>query len=299
MTDCPFPYPGGKGHLAGWIIDQFPDHQAYVEVFGGAAGVLLAKSRSDVEIYNDRDGNLTTFFEVLRDDPDALLEWVRTTPYSRELHDDYRELMYGDDGAADGMDDLKVAGLVYYLQRSSFGGLRNDSWARPQREPAGKWRDFAQSYENGIDRLKRISRRFQGVTIECLDWRDLVDEYDTPETMFYFDPPYVDGETVYGGGFDHRALMARLDNIQGDFVVSYSGLPDAFDTVGPDRDSVSVIDRVETHSIGNSGGRSQTTERLIISRPGRDTDRFVNDGVQTSALSWTPGQADREGQPDD
>src|SRR4051812_31635359 len=60
-------YHGGKFRLAAWIMAHFPDHRCYVEPFGGGAGVLLQKPRAFAEIYNDLDGDVVNYFEVLRD----------------------------------------------------------------------------------------------------------------------------------------------------------------------------------------------------------------------------------------
>lgn len=46
-------YPGGKFRIAGWIIEQLPPHRVYVEPFGGAGSVLMAKPRAHAEIFND------------------------------------------------------------------------------------------------------------------------------------------------------------------------------------------------------------------------------------------------------
>jgi DNA adenine methylase len=62
MPRAVFPFPGGKSHLASWITE----HTCYVEVFGGAAGVLFNKPRSDVEVYNNRDRVLVQFFKIFR-----------------------------------------------------------------------------------------------------------------------------------------------------------------------------------------------------------------------------------------
>lgn len=98
MADAVFPYPGGKSRFASWILDQTPEHTCFVEVFGGAAGVLANKDpdTSDVEEYNDRDGDLVQFFEVLRDRSEELVAWLDRTPYSRELHDEWAHKFFNE-----------------------------------------------------------------------------------------------------------------------------------------------------------------------------------------------------------
>jgi DNA adenine methylase len=69
-----FRYYGGKFRLAGWIAGHFPPHVTYAEPFGGAAGVLLRKPMSPVEVYNDADSELFNFFQVLRSRRRELLQ---------------------------------------------------------------------------------------------------------------------------------------------------------------------------------------------------------------------------------
>jgi hypothetical protein len=57
-VDAPFAWYGGKQNLAPWLIERFPDHQRYVEPFGGAGNVLFAKPPSVFEVYNDLDGRV-------------------------------------------------------------------------------------------------------------------------------------------------------------------------------------------------------------------------------------------------
>jgi len=104
-----FPYIGGKTHLSRWIADQLPQHTVYVEPFGGSASVLLNKPRSDIEVYNDLDRDIVQFFEVARDRPDELAEWVRRTPYSQELHSEWVEQFYNGERADD---PIKRAGRL-------------------------------------------------------------------------------------------------------------------------------------------------------------------------------------------
>ena len=44
-------------------------------------------------MYNDRDGDLVQFFEILRDRCEELVEWLDRTPYSREIYDEWAVLL--------------------------------------------------------------------------------------------------------------------------------------------------------------------------------------------------------------
>ena len=78
-------YHGGKWKLAPWIIDHFPPHNIYVEPFGGAASILMRKSRSCGEVYNDIDGDVVNIFRVLQDPEKAneLSKRVSLTAFAR------------------------------------------------------------------------------------------------------------------------------------------------------------------------------------------------------------------------
>jgi DNA adenine methylase len=65
----PITYFGGKILLADRIVATFPAHGHYVEPFCGSLSVLLAKAPSPHETVNDLDGDLMTFWRVLRDQP--------------------------------------------------------------------------------------------------------------------------------------------------------------------------------------------------------------------------------------
>ena len=83
----PLRWYGGKYYHAPKIvalISKLP-HKTYVEPYGGAAAVLLTKTPSPVEVWNDIDGRLANFFAVLRDPArrESLLETLALTPYSR------------------------------------------------------------------------------------------------------------------------------------------------------------------------------------------------------------------------
>ena len=87
------PYVGGKSAqsplgIGSWITTLLPyDDSAgalYAEPFGGMAGVLLNRTPTWTEIYNDINGRITNWWLVLRRWPDELERELDRTPYSEQ-----------------------------------------------------------------------------------------------------------------------------------------------------------------------------------------------------------------------
>ena len=82
---CFFPYIGGKYNLLKALLPLVPSHHIYVEVFGGAANLLLNKPPSPVEVYNDVDGDIVNLFSVVRDRRDEFIRRFKLVLYSQDL----------------------------------------------------------------------------------------------------------------------------------------------------------------------------------------------------------------------
>ena len=83
IKNPPLKYYGAKWRLAPWIISHFPPHTHYIEICGGAGGVLLRKERGKLETYNDIWDSVVNFFRVLRDNSDELIRKIELTPWAR------------------------------------------------------------------------------------------------------------------------------------------------------------------------------------------------------------------------
>jgi len=213
-------YHGGKWRLADWIIGHLPPHHCYVEPFGGAMSVLLRKPPSAVEVYNDLDKHVVAFFRVLRDPVLAtrLQQALELTPYSRaefveawEDHDDPVE-------AARRM-VLRTAQAIGAKKRLARNGWR----AGPtHRSPTIMWRSWPQHVPAYVARLKQVM-------IDQQPAMDVIRQFDSPETLFYVDPPYVlktragDHRKVYAHELEdgeHVALLEQLLTVRGMVLLS-------------------------------------------------------------------------------
>lgn len=217
-TNPPLRWLGGKYVLAPWIIGHFPPHHTYVEPFGGAAHVLLAKPPSPVEVYADVDGRLVNFFRVLRDPEKAarLQELLRLTPYARE---EFRECSARPDEG----DEVERARRFFVSVRMSFAGIPGNSWGYARRT------NQARTTARVVDNLMKVAERFRHVQVDQGDFREVIPRWDSPETLFYCDPPYVpstrrSGEYAHEMSLeDHRALVELLLRVTG--MVVLSGYP--------------------------------------------------------------------------
>lgn len=83
---APFGYLGNKLPDLEHILPKMPRRDKYIEVFGGSGAILLNKSPSKMEVFNDASSGVTAFFRCFKDDNlyQKLKERVDFTLRSRE-----------------------------------------------------------------------------------------------------------------------------------------------------------------------------------------------------------------------
>jgi site-specific DNA-adenine methylase len=67
-----------------------------------------------------------------------------------------------------------------------------------------------------------------GVYIACQDALTIIDQWDSPQTLFYCDPPYPDTQQGHYGGYtveDYALLVEKLDAAAGNIVLSCYDVP--------------------------------------------------------------------------
>jgi len=218
MSRTLIPWFGGKHRLAPKIIKLIPeDHVLYCEVFGGAASVLLNKPRSAAEVYNDLNDGLHSLFVVLSDEQHFAKFYGQLVlqRYSRKAFSRHLERWKCSS------DVVERALAFYVLARQSFGAMC-DTWGY-ERGKSSK----VKSVLNAINSLPDIHERTNGVIIESNDWRKIFKAYDTSETVFYCDPPYVPATRRTRDDYeheltfaDHEELVRQLLSIEGRALLS-------------------------------------------------------------------------------
>lgn len=213
-------YPGGKYAISSWIIDNLPPHKIYVEPFGGGASILLNKPRSFSEVYNDMDSEVVNLVQVMRDKFPDLERRLKLTLFSRD------EFNLAYEAVEDG-DPIERARrlLVRSWQGHSMSGITWKTGFRtnviqPNRSScAMDWLKF-------VNMADLIHERFMGVTIENRPAEKVIKGHDSPNTLFYVDPPYVRSTRTHKmyrhemNDKDHRDLAAQLHDITGMVVLS-------------------------------------------------------------------------------
>lgn len=238
-------YHGGKWRLAPWIISHFPPHRIYTEVYGGGASVLMRKSVSFAEVYNDIDDRLVNVFRVLRHPKKAaeLTRLLALTPFARVEFD--RSYLPDTD------DDVELARRTIIMSFMGFGsdsigrGYRTGFRAKSNRSgttPAHDWANYPSNVKHFIERLR-------AVVIENQPAVEVLRRFDEIDTLHYVDPPYVHdtrSSSVGRHGYrhemtdeQHRALAEVLHGLRGMVLLSgYQG--GLYDTLYGDWRSVSV-----------------------------------------------------------
>ena len=212
---------GGKYYLTDWLTKFIPGHTLFCEPFCGAGHLLFSKSPSPVEVINDIDNHLITFFQVIRcpEKRQRLIEYLGYMPYSRKLWQELRTQWK--QGNIPG-DPVEASAQWFYLNRTCFSG---DQKRGGFAVPSITGRNPVKSFRTAIDGLNEVARRLRNVCIENLPYVECIRRYDSEDTLFYCDPPYWNAEHYYGkdsfGQDDHYKLAELLNRVKGRVMITH------------------------------------------------------------------------------
>ena len=219
-----FGWYGGKFSHLDWLLPLLPKTPYYCEPFAGSAAVLLNREPSTVETYNDLDGEVAAFFRVLREQGDELTKAIALTPFSREEF-----------ALACKLDPeippLERARRFYVRARQVRTGLAQMAslgrWANCKDTSRAGMSGVVSRWFGGVEALPQIAARLLRVQIENRPAVDVIRLYDSPDTLFYLDPPYVHDTRGDSKAYkfemtdeQHRHLADALNAAKGKVAIS-------------------------------------------------------------------------------
>ena len=263
MLNSPFKWAGGKSRLRKYIVPMIPPHACYVEPFAGAAWVLFGKARSEVEVLNDIDQELTTFFRVLRDQPEELIASFQWEIASRGEFDRLALLETSQ------LSDVQRAHRFYYLIMAGWGGEGAYPRFQTSIRDGGHGNRLIGALKTLEVRLRPIHSRLRTVLIENLDWKDCIDRYDSNSTFLYLDPPYLGNGVNYKFNLrdedQHLTIAERLRTTKGLWLLS------AYDTeamrnmfAGYSITPVSAFSGMKASKASQQTGYRRTLNREVL-----------------------------------
>lgn len=220
-----FGWYGGKYTHLDWLLPLLPYTTHYCEPFGGSAAVLLNRAPAPVETYNDIDGELVNFFCVLRNQKAELLEAIGLTPFARE------ELRVAVNPTAEPISDLERARRFFVRARQVRTGLAQTAsegrWAHCKLTSRAGMAGAVSRWLGSVEGLAEIAQRLLRVQIENAPALEVIERYDSPETLFYCDPPYVHESRSDTKAYafemidsEHRTLAEKLHRVKGKVALS-------------------------------------------------------------------------------
>lgn len=264
---APVSYPGNKETELEHILPHLPQTNMFIDAFGGTGVVLLNRKPSKVEVFNDRNSGLTAMYQCIWDKNllQQLCDRLRFIALSREA------FVWSRDTWESCKDTVERAARWYYCVQASFI-KKGKYFGRSTSTKAS----FAPSIQPELELWYDIHQRiFPTVQIENQDWRQLFQDYNHPDAVWYLDPPYYGSNGIYQvemSDGEHIELMERCDKLTG--FIAISGYPNAlyekyrWDEYYTWPRTTKANALASTESNGNQDQtRTQVTEALWIRYP--------------------------------
>lgn len=250
---------GGKGRLANsFIIPQLPsgyEQMTYCESFCGMASVFLNKKSSTIEVLNDYNFDTHNLLDICKDEPQFLYDRLSKLSYNEKTFLEYKN-------SSDLGWNYNLGIREYVIRRMSRGGL-GKTFAWSDRLRGGRLGDL-NAWQTGLENIWRVSKRLKDVKLYCQSFETFIPLFDSPQTIFYCDPPYLHetrtAKKVYINEMDKSAHITLLD-----LLVSCKGkaLVSGYRSQLYD-DALRHWNRVEKQVKNNSGQNKKKQERIEV-----------------------------------
>ncbi|NEP10859.1 MAG: ParB N-terminal domain-containing protein [Symploca sp. SIO2C1] len=203
---------GGKWRIGKWIASHFPEHKIYVEPFGGMYSVGIQKPSSKIEVYNDIHPEAVNFWRQLKDNSAELISQIEALTFNEATVEWAKQ---------PSADSVELATKFYVQCRITYAG-GGTGWASGY---SSKSLDKPENDDHS--HLHAITNRISNIQVYHLDALEIIKQFDSPDTLFYCDPPYIqdtrNSHTPYEYEYSieqHIQLIELLSSIKGKAVIS-------------------------------------------------------------------------------
>lgn len=212
----PITYYGGKQQMLPEILPLIPAHDIYTEAFIGGGAVFWAKPKAaKLEVINDLNRQLTTFYKVVKERFPELKKLVNQTLHSRRVHND-AWLIYQNPHL---FTEVQLAWSIWCLSVQGFSGQLGASWGYDKSNSVMVRKIGNKKHEFTAELMDRL----EAVQVECTDALKVIRLYDGPSAFHYVDPPYYNSACGHYDGYsqaDFEELLALLADVKGCFLLS-------------------------------------------------------------------------------
>ena len=235
-------YIGGKSKIGKWIVPFYDkDMETYVEVFGGMFWCFFNMDLSQFPnlkkvVYNDFNPLNYNLFKCIQN-PTELLKAINSidcqkfgmeiTPsiYKEQFINFQAEIFAENFRVEPG--NYEVAAKYVYILTQVFSGSKPETSSFIDLK--GKYKSKYLTFRDKLLKPDWIEHFLKITHVENMDFAEVIEKYDSPNTYFYVDPPYWKTENYYSNHDfdrqDHERLSKSLISMEGKFSLSYYDFP--------------------------------------------------------------------------
>ena len=148
------------------------------------------------------------------------MRWIFLTPYSRQVYREACERLKND-----GLMDFERAYYFLIANAMSFGGRMGSGWGYKKLNDGQ-----VRTWNNLPRRIMRTAERLRNVILECDDFENVMRKYDSPDTFFFCDPPYLQSSLINKNcryfsheftRYDHLRLLNLVKELKGKIMITH------------------------------------------------------------------------------
>ena len=245
-------YIGGKSKIGKWIVPFYPQEmETYVETFGGMFWCFFNMDLSKYPnlkrvVYNDFNPLNYNLFRCVQN-PNELLRAINaiptqqigisnTPPEYKERFNQFQSEIFAS-GFTINYPDYEVAAKYAYVLTQVFSGSKPETSSFI--DLRGNYKSKFLTFRDKLSKPDWVEHFLKITDVRNLDFQTVIQEFDSPSTYIYLDPPYWKTENYYSNHDfdrgDHERLSWVLAGVQGKFSLSYYDFPSLHDWFPEDR----------------------------------------------------------------